>query len=213
MAAQESELRVIGAEMHNDLGQMLTALKLILSTYDPDHDRGQVEATLDEARQLTSRLLERVRDMTLRLRPPMLDDLGLKDTLDWFLEHTARQGGLSLDLAMRGLDNRPGPELETACFRVIQEAVTNVVRHAQARNLKVRIEYGSGKLSFDIVDDGRGFEVEAENGREPESGLEGMKARVMLMGGELSVASTPGQGTRVTGMMPADGGQPPEGGQ
>lgn len=212
--AQEAERRAIGAEMHNDLGQKLTALNLILGT--PGLARGdEAGEALAEARQLVSELLERVRDMALQLRPAMLDDLGLRDTLDWYLEYAARRGRLSWDLQTRGLDQRPAAEAETACFRVIQESVTNVVRHSGARTVTVRVEHGSGQLSFEIIDDGEGFnETEArERDRSGAgSGLDAMEARLMLLGGELAVASTPGEGTRIHGLLPAGGGPPTEGG-
>lgn len=212
MAAQEAERRAIGAELHNDLGQMLTALKLILGT--PALGRGdEAGEALAEARQLVSELLERMRDMALRLRPAMLDDLGLRDTLDWYLDNTARRDGLSWDLQTRGLDHRPAAEVETACFRVIQESVSNVVRHSGARTVTVRVEHGSGQLSFEIIDDGEGFNVAEERHRSGAGlGLDAMEARLMLLGGELTVASTPGEGTRIHGVMPADGGPPSEGG-
>lgn len=212
--AQEAERRAIGAELHNDLGQMLTALKLILGT--PALGSGdEAGEALVEARQLVSELLERVRDMALRLRPAMLDDLGLRDTLDWYLEHAARQGRLAWDLQTRGLDQRPAAEVETACFRVIQESVNNVVRHSGARTVTVSVEHGSGQLSFEINDDGKGFNVAEARERDRSgagSGLDAMEARLMLLGGELTVASTPGEGTRVHGLVPAGGDRPSEGG-
>lgn len=213
VAAQEAERRAIGAELHNDLGQMLTALKLILNT--PALGRGdEAGEALVEARQLVSELLERVRDMALRLRPAMLDDLGLRDTLDWYLDNTARQNGLSWDLQTRGLDHRPAAEVETACFRVIQESVTNIVRHSGARAVTVRVEHASGQVGFEIIDDGEGFNVAGvrEHDRSGAGlGLDAMEARLMLLGGELTVASTPGEGTRIHGLVPAGGGPPPEG--
>jgi signal transduction histidine kinase len=213
VAAQEAERRAMGAELHNDLGQMLTALKLILGTPALGHgDEG--EEALVEARQLVSEVLERVRDMALRLRPAMLDDLGLRDTLDWYLDNTARPDGLSWDLQTRGLDHRPAPEVETACFRVIQESVTNIVRHSGARTVTVRVEHGSGQLGFEIIDDGEGFNVTEVRERDRSRaglGLDAMEARLMLLGGELTVASTPGEGTRIHGLVPAGGGSPSEG--
>lgn len=212
VAAQEAERRAIGAQLHDELGQMLTALKLTLGTPGLRDGGNEAGAVLDEARQLTSETLERVRDMALQLRPAMLDDLGLEETLDWYLRRTAGQGELSLDLRVRGLDRRPGPEVETACFRVIQEAVTNVVRHSGARSLTVRVDCRAEELEFEIIDDGEGFDVASVRERARSPGLDGMEARLMLLGGDLAVTSRPGRGTSVRGTVPKDGGRTPHGG-
>lgn len=206
VAVQENERRAMGAEVHGDLGQMLTALKLMLATPGLSGGGTETDEALAEARQLVSDLLERVRDLALQLRPPMLDDLGLMDTLDWYLERMTRQAGLSLEFHARGLEHRPGPDQETACFRVIQESVSNVVRHARARALTVRVSHASGELDFEVIDDGEGFELDTvrERARSGEgSGLDAMEARLMLLRGVLTVDSRPGNGTRVHGAMPA----------
>lgn len=212
--AQEADRRAIGATLHNDVGQALTALKLTLSTPGAADGPSDGNADLAEARQVVSDLLDRVRDMALELRPAMLDDLGLKDTLEWYLERRARPAKLKLDLKTRGLERRPGPDVETACFRVIEEAVANVIRHAGARYLSVHVEFDSKGLEFEIADDGEGFNVEAARARARSGatfGLGAMEGRLMLLGGELVVASAPGQGTRIHGTVPIQSEPPPEG--
>lgn len=212
--SQEADRRAIGATLHNDVGQALTALKLTLNSPGASDGPGGGKSDLAEARQVVSDLLDRVRDMALELRPAMLDDLGLKDTLEWYLERRARQGRLKLDLETRGLERRPGPDVETACFRVIEEAVANVTRHAGARRLSVRLERGSRGMEFEIADDGEGFNVETARARARSGatfGLAAMEGRLMLLGGELIVESTPGQGTRIHGTVPIEN-EPPTGG-
>lgn len=211
VAAQEVERRAIGAQLHNELGQVLTALKLTLGMPGLAGGGEEAEASLDEARRLTAEALERVRDMELQLRPAMLDDLGLGETLDWYLDRMARQAALSLDLHTRGLERGPGPEVETACFRVIQEAVANVVRHAAASTLTVRVDSGPDLLDFEIIDDGEGFDVESVRERSGSQGLDAMEVRLMLLGGGLAVSSRPGSGTRVRGRIPLGGGRAMEG--
>lgn len=206
VAAQENERRSMGSQVHGEVGQMLTALKLLLATPGLSGGGSETDEALAEARQLVSELLERVRDLELQLRPPMLDDLGLKDTLDWYLERMTRQAGLSLEFQAQGLEHRPGPDQETACFRVIQESVSNVVRHARAHGMTVHLAHASGGLDFEIIDDGEGFDLKTVRERARSgvgSGLEVMEARLMLLGGVLTVDSRPGSGTRIHGAMPA----------
>lgn len=213
---QEADRRAIGATLHNDVGQALTALKLTLSSPGTADGPGGSNGDLAETRQVVSDLLDRVRDMALELRPAMLDDLGLKDTVEWYLERSARQGRLKLDLETQGLEDRAGPEVETACFRVIEEAVANVIRHAGARRLSVRVERGSRGVEFEIADDGEGFNVETARARARSGatfGLGVMEGRLMLLGGELVVASAPGQGTRIHGRVPIESEPPTEGDQ
>lgn len=202
LLAQEDERRAMATALHGEVGQMLTALKLTLS------GPGVGDEGLAEARELVSGLLERVRDLEVQLRPPMLDDLGLKDTLEWYLERVARREGLTLEQDLRGLSPRPDPELETACFRVIQEAVDNVARHARARRLGVRVEMQAGSLSLEVTDDGGGFDVDAARERARSgrtAGLAVMSGRLALMGGELRIESRPGHGTHISGVIPAGG--------
>lgn len=204
---QEAERRRIAAQLHDDVGQLLTALKLTLSMPGADGDGSGPGDTVAEARELVEALLERVRDLQLDLRPAMLDDLGLRQTLEWYLERAARRGGVALDLDLAGIDRTFDPRLADACFRVVQEAVSNVLRHAGARRLAVGARASGGELVLEIADDGRGFDAQAalsasRDGRS--AGLGGMEERLALLGGDLEIESGDGRGSRVRATLPLD---------
>lgn len=204
---QEAERRRIAADLHDDVGQLLTALKLTLSMVDPGKGNSGTGEAVREARELTATLIERVRDLTLDLRPSMLDDLGLKETLEWYLERAARHAGLRLELDLRGLDEPFHPRVENACFRVIQEAVSNVSNHAGAQSLAIGVRRSGATLDLEIRDDGRGFEVDAGMRRSREgytAGLAGMEERLELLGGVLGIESGGGHGTRISASLPLD---------
>jgi two-component system sensor histidine kinase UhpB len=142
--------------------------------------------------------LERVRQLSLSLRPPQLDDLGLAAALRSHLDRQARMAGLASHFDAAGAPHDVPPDTETACFRVAQEAITNVLRHAHARNLWVRLYDDAGRLALSVRDDGAGFDVRAVRGL----GLAGMEERTALVGGSLELRAAPGQGTVVLAMFP-----------
>lgn len=204
---QEADRRRIAAVLHDDVGQLLTAIKLTLSSAGAsDGGEGAGEA-IEEARDLTSQALERVRDVTLDLRPAMLDDLGLADTLDWYLRRSAGSAGLQLELDLTGLESRLPSRQETCAFRVVQEAVANVTGHAAASRVAVRVRRAGARLVLEVTDDGRGFDVPAalQCAREGGSfGLSGMEERLMLEGGTLEIESRAGRGTRLVATLPLE---------
>lgn len=200
--AQERERRLIARELHDEIGQTLTGLKLTLE----DHDRLSSEAAasrLARARELAVELLRRVHDLSLDLRPAILDDLGLQPALVWLTERYRDQTGVHVALRCSGLEGRLRSEVETAAYRIVQEALTNVARHAGVDRAAVECALGDGRLRVEVVDDGRGFEVDAVPVGQS-SGLVGMEERARSTGGRIWVDSTVGVGTTVVAELPTD---------
>jgi two-component system sensor histidine kinase UhpB len=150
-------------------------------------------------------VLEKVQDMSLNLRPSMLDDLGLESAVRWYTNRQAELTGLAAEFFADPLERRLDPVIETECFRVAQEALTNVARHAHARNVWVRLVRENGHLHLSIRDDGVGFDVPAlreQAIRGNSLGLLSMEERAALTGGGLEFCSSPGRGTEVRAWFP-----------
>jgi signal transduction histidine kinase len=198
---QEAERRSVSRELHDEIGQLLTGLKLVLEM----GSRGRTEAMkaqLKEAQVLVSDLMERVRDLSLNLRPAMLDDLGLLPALLWHVERYSVQTHVQVDFQHSGLERRLAPEIETAVYRIVQEALTNVARHAGVQEAAVRLWADQQTLGVQIQDRGPGFDPEAVLSGMASSGLMGMRERALLLGGRFTVESSPGEGTRVQAELP-----------
>jgi two-component system sensor histidine kinase UhpB len=149
--------------------------------------------------------LERVRQLSLSLRPPQLDDLGLAAAVRSHLDRQARVAGLHAHFETEDAPRELAPDTETACFRVAQEAINNVLRHARARNLWVRLFTAGGRLAISVRDDGRGFDVESVRERAANGtslGLIGMEERMALSGGAFELRSAPGEGTTLLATFP-----------
>lgn len=208
LKAQEQERRHIAQELHDELGQLLTAIKI-----DVDLARRKLPATatslpqrLDEASALLDEVLTKVRALTVELRPTLLDDLGLIPTLRWYLGRFAQRTGLQAHLEAPELPARLRPEIEMTIYRSVQEALTNVARHAQATWVQVRLAYSANRVTVSVVDDGRGFDERTWSEHRPEQqtlGLTGIRERVTLLGGRVDIVSQPGQGTRIELRLPA----------
>ena len=199
-AAKEEERKTIARELHDDLGPTLTAVIINLQLMGN-------EPRVADSIELVDRLVQRTRDLSLDLRPPLLDELGLVAALSGYLETQAERAGLDLDVRVCGLDERVGPELEIAAFRVVQEAITNVIRHARTKRAKVEIARRDGRLEIEVEDDGTGFDVPAvlEGGASGRAvGLLGMQERVRGLGGEVEIESSPGRGARVRASLPLE---------
>ena len=196
MEVQELERRKIALELHDEIGQVLTGLKLTLEVTSrlPVHELGN---SLDQARGLVNELMARVRNLSLDLRPAILDDFGLLPTLLWHFEHYTAQTQVRVNFKHSGLEKRRfPPDIETAVYRLVQEALTNVARHANVNDVTVRVWTQGETLSIEVEDIGRGFDVESVAGRET-SGLAGMRERATLLGGQLQIDSQVGEGTRL----------------
>ena len=204
--AQEAERRRIARELHDEVGQMLTGLSLILKSAPT---APASEKRLAEAQALIHDLTARVREMSLALRPAMLDDLGLLAALLWQFERYTSQTGVRVDFHHYGLDRRFPADVETAAYRLVQEALTNVARHAQAPEVDVHVRSRADVLWLRVADGGVGFDP-TRAGRGDSMGLVGMRDRVSSLGGELRVDSSPGQGTFLTAWLPLPAAQNPE---
>ncbi len=193
--AQEAERRSIARELHDDLGQVLTAIRLNL-------EKARVDP--GESIDLVDQAIGRIRDLALDLRPAILDDLGLASALRWYGARETKRAGLVFRANVADVEERLSPVVEITCFRLVQEALTNVVRHAQARSVTVTLDVKSDELVLDVSDDGRGFDLRETAhrvGRES-LGLLGMQERVSLAGGTLSIDAAPGRGTLLRARFP-----------
>jgi signal transduction histidine kinase len=191
LEAQEAERRAVARELHDDFGQILSAIRMNLTRKEPD--RAETISLVDGA-------IARMRDLAHDLRPPMLDELGLAASLRWYVKREGRRAGLEFHFAIAPPDLRPPPGVEITCFRVAQEAFTNVIRHANARRVDVELRVAGDVLELVVRDDGRGFDVAGARRRATRGesqGLLNMQERVALAGGELEIDSAPGQGTAV----------------
>jgi two-component system sensor histidine kinase UhpB len=193
--AQEAERRAIARELHDDFGQVLTALRLNLARQS--HDAESI-ALVDGA-------IARMRELATDLRPPLLDELGLEASLRWYVEREVKRAGLVGRLSLEPLRARPPAAVETTAFRVAQEALTNVIRHAQANLVEVKLRQDDGRLELVVRDDGRGFDVAAARQRATHGdsqGLLSMQERVALVGGKFDIESAPGRGTTIRAQLP-----------
>jgi signal transduction histidine kinase len=183
------------------MGQGLTAAKLNLQAAQRLQERGLIARKLDDGMAVLETLLQQTRQISLDLRPPLLDDLGLGPALRWYLDQQAQRVGIRIEFFADPALERMSPEIETACFRVAQEALTNVVRHARAQTVRVELHRTSEALHLVVRDDGIGFDV-ATAQQDASLGLLGMRERVALVGGELDCKSAPGRGTEIHVFFP-----------
>jgi PAS domain S-box-containing protein len=199
LEVQEEERGRLARDLHDDIGQALTALKIQLESIQRSGDPA-LRARVSEGVETVQHTLERVRQLSLSLRPPQLDDLGLAAALRSHLDRQASVAGLAPHFDAGDAPHELEPDTETACFRVAQEAINNVLRHAHAHNLWVRLYSTSGRLALSVRDDGRGFDVAAARERASSGaslGLVGMEERIALAGGSFELRAAPGQGTIV----------------
>jgi len=202
---REEESRHIARELHDEIGQILAVLNLNLAAVKKGAGSELARQSVDGCLDLVARLITRVRRLSLDLHPSLLDDFGLVTALRRHVESLADRTGLDLRFQADEGIGRLGTELETVCFRVVQEAITNALRHADPGLLLVRLRLYAGKLELSVSDDGRGFDPEAalERSAGGESlGLLGMRERVALVSGELSIISAPGAGAVIKASFP-----------
>ena len=199
--AQEAERQVIARELHDEIGQVLTVVRINLQSLQHSAQSGSQPSSIDDSLIIVDEALDRVRELSLNLRPSVLDNLGLSSALRWYVDRYARRSGIVADLQSDLEDGRRlGVELETACFRIVQEALTNVVRHARATRVLVRLTRSNGNLDLEIKDNGVGFNVDALLKASPPVwalGLRGMEERAIAVQGHLEIESTPMRGTEV----------------
>jgi signal transduction histidine kinase len=213
-STKEEERRFLAHELHDELGQILTALKLRIQLRA--RNPGAASGPDDDPLVLVDDLIARVRRMSGDLRPPLLDEVGLVPALRAYLDSQAAVSGVAMTLET---DEPPGadaprlsPELENTCFRIVQEAVTNALRHAGARGLRVRMERTPERLALRVRDDGRGFDVEVRLEGAASAGhlgVVGMRERVRAHGGDFRLRSRPGDGTTIEVELPLAPGSGP----
>ncbi len=201
VTAQELERRRLARELHDETGQALTSILLGLRGLEDVHDEEALKANVAEVRDLVRSTLQDVRRLAVELRPKALDDFGLVAALERLTESFAEQTGMKVEFVpnLPG-DGRFAPEVETALYRLVQESLTNIVKHARARSVSIVLTRKPDSISVVVEDDGVGFEPGREAG--DGVGLLGMRERVGLFGGRIVVESRPGAGTTVVAEVP-----------
>jgi signal transduction histidine kinase len=208
--AQEDERRRISRELHDELGQTLTALKINLEVAMqllPPRMVAQLQESLAESKSLAGQALEMARGLSLRLRPTILDDLGLAAALRWEIDRYERRTGQAVyfEFGLNGLELPP--ELAITVYRIIAEALTNISRHAQAEHVEAKVWLEQHLLRLEVEDDGVGFNVEAwfANPTQRKSlGIVSMQERAKLLNGDLQITSQPGRGTKISAYLPLE---------
>jgi signal transduction histidine kinase len=200
VGAQELERRRLARELHDETGQALTSILLGLKGVEDARNEDDVRVATAQLRELVVTTLQDVRRLAVELRPKALDDFGLVPALERLAETFGEQTGIQVDLEPQLGDERLRSELETALYRITQEALTNVVKHAQAKHVSIVLTRREGSVTALIEDDGRGFT--AGETREEGLGMLGMQERIALVGGQLTVESSPGGGTTLAIEVP-----------
>ncbi len=200
VAAQEAERKSISRELHDQVGQMLTALRFQLGGLEKLSNGAEpgFRAHLDESKRLAEDVVKTVRDIALGLRPSMLDDFGLAPALEWQARDFSRRYGVPVELQLEGELNRLPDGHRTCVYRLVQEALTNCARHAHSKSIRVVAHRHKTGISVSIQDDGQGFPAEQPRGL----GLVGIDERVQALGGSMNVFSQPGRGTVLSAEIP-----------
>ena len=201
VAAQEDERRSIARELHDEVGQSLTGVLLEmanLSTLIRARKTESLEPKANEIKKLVEDSIAVVRNMALLLRPPMLDDLGLVPALQWQAREITRRSGIRVKIAAEGIPESLPEDVRTCIYRIVQEALHNVMQHASANAVRVSMHLEEGHIYLSIQDDGKGFAAKEERGM----GLLGMEERVSHLGGSFAVESEPGEGAILRVILP-----------
>lgn len=207
---QEAERKQLARELHDEMGQALTAISINLAAIKkdlPPQCLTPIKERLAEASLLTEQTLEQIRELSLNLRPSMLDDLGLVPTLHWYVKRYANRVTVETDFQVTGLKERLPPAIETTLYRIVQEALTNVARYAQASRVQLQLHRKNSVVAVFIEDNGQGFDLaEVVNRENPKNGtgLLGMRERVTLLGGKFNIQSQAGQGTQLAIEIPLE---------
>lgn len=196
---QEDERRSISRDLHDDIGQAITAIKLAACASRDETDTARRQDDIDQIIELADSTVTKLRNLSMLLRPPQLDALGLEAALRWQANMLFRSTPVELLLDVGNLPRRPSNEVEQACFRIAQESLTNALRHARASqvSLQLHADADSG-LQLRVVDDGEGFDPDGPRGL----GMIVMRERAQSAGGSLSIETAPGEGTRIDLHLP-----------
>ena len=207
--AKEEERKHLARELHDEFGQALTAAKINLRLAATNPGTALAEERTAETIDLVDTLIGQVRALSFDLRPPLLDELGLVPALDAYLHGVAQRCGQRIDVELPELPSL-GAVRDIAVFRIVQEAVTNCLRHAGGAIIEVRLRPLDGGIEIEVRDHGAGFDAEAVLASAPRGfGLLGMRERVEELGGRWSLQSRPGQGTTIQAFIPPET-EPPD---
>ena len=200
---QESERRALARELHDRLGETLTALSIDLGMLKSSHaDSAQMAARVRDSLALVKSTAAAIENIAGELRPPMLDDHGLPSALGWYGKQFSQRVGVAVSVQAADADERLAPEVETALFRIAQEALNNVAKHARARNVAVTLWRSARELVMSIADDGVGFAGAAPTPQRSGLGLVTMRERAQAIGGRFVIEPLREGGTRLTVKMP-----------
>jgi signal transduction histidine kinase len=192
---QEDLFRTLARELHDEFGQVLTAVGMMLLRVEKRLPEGSPEREdLREVREIANQTLERVRGMSQMLHPPVLDDYGLERSIEWYLGQFEKQTGLKVHYEKKGIAPWIGDSVAIHMYRILQESLNNVVRHAQVKEAGVRVSYAPEKMEMEIEDHGAGL---PEKPQESGLGMIGMRERAELLGGRIEFRRRPGGGTVV----------------
>lgn len=203
--AQEQERKRIARELHDETSQVLTSLLISLAVLEESITTQEARDRIGETRQLAHRTLRAVRNMSIDLRPSALDDLGLLPALRWYVKEYQQKFHIEVDLQANGFKGRLPSEMETVLYRIVQESLTNIAKHAQAHTVSIVLREDGEAVYATIVDDGIGFDLEQLQrtpNQERGLGLAGMHERALLLNGSLNIESRPGHGTRIAVRIP-----------
>lgn len=206
ITAQEEERRRIARELHDEVGQVLTAIKLELAVAQRRLDAtGGSRRLLEDAQSITDSALITVRDLSHLLHPALLDDLGLPAAIEWYLRGFGKRYGVRVELLHERMDDRLQPEIEATAYRVVQEALTNIAKHAHATSCRVYVQRLPKTVLVTVEDNGVGFDPALAEGAGTRRGLGliGIRERVSQVRGTLRLESSPDKGTRLTVELPA----------
>jgi signal transduction histidine kinase len=202
ISAQDEERARVARELHDSTAQILTAVMLQLGAAAHESTSPALDARIATLRELASEALEEVRSLSHTMHPRVLDDLGLAPALEWLARQTQAQETLDVQVVAAEFDPPIPAPLAAALYRVAQETLRNAARHAQASHVDVSLRRDGRSAVLEIVDDGRGFDVERAEARRPGMGLFSMRERVGLVNGRLTVSSAPGRGTQIVAIVP-----------
>jgi two-component system sensor histidine kinase UhpB len=203
--AQEQERKRVARELHDETSQVLTSLLISLAVLEESITTPEAQARLAETRMLAHQTLRAIRSLSIDLRPSALDDLGLLPALRWYIKEYQQKFSIQVEFQAIGFRERLPAEIETALYRMVQEALTNVAKHAHAHVVHVMLKEEVGQVCVTIADDGCGFDMEKlhkTSGQERGLGLVGMQERAHLLDGTLTIESSPGHGTMIQACIP-----------
>jgi signal transduction histidine kinase len=206
---EEEHRKRLSRELHDEIGQTLALLEIEIShaTALAGERQDELRNRLAHARTLVENIVQTVRNITLLLRPALLDDLGLAPALEWLVEDFTRRSGVACELAAENVEERLPDSVKTCIYRIVQEALHNCEKHAGASKATVRVHGSEEAMAIEIEDNGRGFEAPPRGSAGPNAGLGilGMRERAARVGGTVTLVSSPGKGTRIGVIIPLAG--------